>query len=1215
MATVLSNIYPPLIDTFMPAFPYNGPARVTFSISPYNSLKSIKRIHVSLVNQKTNQNAFAGKFTDNTIDSTTLVNGIWILPCNTIENILYIDTDTNTFDLTIPPILLKSQENNSTKTFLLDSYYKLQIRFDSNEQEDLSNIQSDYLTKYRPYFSEWSGVCLLKAIPQIDLVVRNFNIQTIENYNSIIGAKVPQYVPGTIPISVMLQYFDGNTSTPDTDTGGATIISNKATISKNTEVTNNHGEYLKAYQITITDESNNVYDDSGLIYVKPGEINKHSFTYLLDTQSWRKFQNYAVNIKIITNNNYEYNNNNGKDFKNKLQFQLIDYAFQFHPTFNFKTVNRFAYGIDYEDIVTEEDGKVEFTLKVQSEEGVGPGYLFIKRGSSLDNFKKWTIIDCTFFENTDQEINHTIVDDTISSLVQYQYSAQWMLLKGARLSSIAYSKKIYPNFHDILLSRNGRQLAIRYNAQISNLSIQKTRVKIDTLGGRYPKFAENAKMKYKQFSLSGLLTAESDFNRTFLNDLDYLSANATESSGELSMDIYDQEMNGQYIIRNDTTVESKSLNNGQGTYANDISKAQVGGTTVQIQKKDTQIATSHDLYPKDNWWWERLFREEALEWLNDGEPKLYRSMTEGNLIVMLDGISLTPNAQLGRRIWNFSCTVYEVGDGNNIELLNSLGIYPIENQFEEDKLEGISTDIVLDTSRELRQLYCISWNDFKEKHSSYKQDSNSQNALKVVNYIIEPDIKNRRLGDGGNYTYVDNSIELQDLKITFQSKPQWYNLDTLQVKYSVSNIDKTLIVHLIGEDKDIERTVQSDFTLEELLEMIKDYEENNNKLERVELDLGNKTEIINGTEIDISKGEPSDLIIDAFFEKNDKDRNYGLGYKLKIDFAPNSSSASFVTRTIFVNEHGYYQIPSNMIVKEVYLYDDEVAILDFLLSYKIKYDDTKDPDKIEIADKIVGQIGGWWQPGTNISNIVNKKYEYYDNDKNNEIVTRQELQYWTAFGFSTTSYAQFSVRYIDQPNTTKHLVGRTGILNLQTDFPIEYCIVEGRRMVQVNKNRQPYLDEWEYVIDDSVYDWDQSEDEPYGDYWWNLIDEDGNSEDTLIRVRYLYSTDAEITDDAIYVWDVDDFRDVYNDWHSLETINYSEQNKYMIEEPKINTVYGVIDENGIFSYKLYYIDHAWYDVKFEDNEKTTMIARVPINGLINYRGTLLRKYWTNTSNA
>jgi hypothetical protein len=128
-----------------------------------------------------------------------------------------------------------------------------------------------------------------------------------------------------------------------------------------------------------------------------------------------------------------------------------------------------------------------------------------------------------------------------------------------------------------------------------------SRVKIDTLGGRYPKFAENAKIHYRQFQLSGLIIAESDYNRKFLNDLDYRQ----------EMAIYDERMQGVYQVRNDTiketgelTVEYKddegntiSQTYTNGTYSQDIAAAD---TDIKRQKRDAQINTRHDLYPKDN---------------------------------------------------------------------------------------------------------------------------------------------------------------------------------------------------------------------------------------------------------------------------------------------------------------------------------------------------------------------------------------------------------------------------------------------------------------------------------------------------------------------------------------------------------------------------------------------------------------------------------------
>ena len=69
----------------------------------------------------------------------------------------------------------------------------------------------------------------------------------------------------------------------------------------------------------------------------------------------------------------------------------------------------------------------------------------------------------------------------------------------------------------------------------------------------------------------------------------------------------------------------------------------------------------------DNIALEREFKMLVLEWLTNGEPKLFRSPTEGNYIVRLMNVSLAPNDTLGRMLHTFSCTAYEVYDSNNIE--------------------------------------------------------------------------------------------------------------------------------------------------------------------------------------------------------------------------------------------------------------------------------------------------------------------------------------------------------------------------------------------------------------------------------------------------------------------------------------------------------------------------------------------------------------------
>ena len=76
MATVLSTLYPPLIDTFMPAFVNTGEALVNFTVSPYNSSYDIQYLHVTLVNQKTNKNAFDTMANVTVPYGTVLINGV-----------------------------------------------------------------------------------------------------------------------------------------------------------------------------------------------------------------------------------------------------------------------------------------------------------------------------------------------------------------------------------------------------------------------------------------------------------------------------------------------------------------------------------------------------------------------------------------------------------------------------------------------------------------------------------------------------------------------------------------------------------------------------------------------------------------------------------------------------------------------------------------------------------------------------------------------------------------------------------------------------------------------------------------------------------------------------------------------------------------------------------------------------------------------------------
>lgn len=66
---------------------------------------------------------------------------------------------------------------------------------------------------------------------------------------------------------------------------------------------------------------------------------------------------------------------------------------------------------------------------------------------------------------------------------------------------------------------------------------------------------------------------------------------------------------------------------------------------------------------------ERKFKLEVLEWLNNGELKLFRSPTEGNYVIRLMNVSLSPNDTLGRMLHTFSATGYEAADSDTSSLV------------------------------------------------------------------------------------------------------------------------------------------------------------------------------------------------------------------------------------------------------------------------------------------------------------------------------------------------------------------------------------------------------------------------------------------------------------------------------------------------------------------------------------------------------------------
>ena len=139
--TVVSTLYPPMIETFQPAFLCQDSANVTFSLSSFNSIDEINFIHISISDNRNNENLLPNfkewdvRFWKNQppqgneqsgVQEYGIFNGILCLPMPTFTNTvgrvtkgwITYDADRDKYMISIPPFLLdygyEDSDNSST---------------------------------------------------------------------------------------------------------------------------------------------------------------------------------------------------------------------------------------------------------------------------------------------------------------------------------------------------------------------------------------------------------------------------------------------------------------------------------------------------------------------------------------------------------------------------------------------------------------------------------------------------------------------------------------------------------------------------------------------------------------------------------------------------------------------------------------------------------------------------------------------------------------------------------------------------------------------------------------------------------------------------------------------------------------------------------------------------------------------------------------------
>ena len=230
------------------------------------------------------------------------------------------------------------------------------------------------------------------------------------------------------------------------------------------------------------------------------------------------------------------------------------------------------------------------------------------------------------------------------------------------------------------------------------------------------------------------------------------------------------------------------------------------------------------------------------------------------------------------------------------------------------------------------------------------------------------------------------------------------------------------------------------------------------------------------------------------------------------------------------------------------------------------------------------------------NNLLQQKHTFVIYNNDGKIKILEKLINWKAVTLEMTPYAVVGISFSKQDSGNDYItVGRTGILNLSNNYNIEDLHFLGKRMVKAPKEKQPYLDEWEFVYDISAEAALSNNQNVLEELTWQNID----GQSTSIPVNI----DPFTTQDGQDAYQINRYWNNYR--LTTEYIDNYSSNLSEIKNPKYNTVYAI--QNGSnYKFYIYYIDGAWYEIEFWNNNDEVILAKVPIHGILTYQEQIVR---------
>lgn len=388
--------------------------------------------------------------------------------------------------------------------------------------------------------------------------------------------------------------------------------------------------------------------------------------YLLETSGWLQ-HNGSINntdtyrFKTVLTNNKSYTVVYSIITINEYEGESEPYNFSVNRTY-LGDLEGVSIRVEDNDVYCRENGCIKIFCTAKN--GLSGSYV-ITRSSEKDNYQIWE--DLKYLKFSNQVLNDSLIytDFIIESGIRYKYAIQQENSAGLRTSQVyeTSNQGRSVDFEHSYIYRDGVQLKLSLNQTLSSFKHTTLRSKQDTLGDKYPHLIQNGNAYYAEFPISGLISFQMDEYQTFFS----LDDDGLYYNGKLAIP------EDKFTIKN---VVRGKCQERQTTHS-------------EVSTNESKLSISTDL-TDDNVFIERAFREKVEEFLNDFNYKLFKSPTEGNIVIGLLNISLTPNNTVGRMLYSFSATAYEVLE-NTIENLNEVNIIDIgefESLVSEDRINS-----------------------------------------------------------------------------------------------------------------------------------------------------------------------------------------------------------------------------------------------------------------------------------------------------------------------------------------------------------------------------------------------------------------------------------------------------------------------------------------------------------------------------------------------